>query len=260
MSTPWDAPEQHVRTLREWIYLGSSLRYLQDCEAGWRVHGDAYLMGNLEAVLMSVERFGLPRARAVAGDLQRFRERMRGASPDYRVSKDEATALRRFASQVKAAMREDIEGRLAVTLPAPAGEAVHWLADLDAALGSVGPLISPGVRRELEEGTRALAMGLPAAAAAMLLRAAGVALAEFYQSWTGAPPPAGLAWWQLVDELRMRPPPPPEDLLRALEYLASEAGGVFTPDRPRYDHPRVVELLELVRGAVARMEEAGQDA
>lgn len=258
--TPWEAPERHLRTLRDWIYLGSSLRYLLSCDAGWRVHGDAFLMGNLEAVLVSVHAFALPRARAAAEDLQRFRDRMRGTSPDYRLSKDEATALRRFSGALKAELRADIDGRLSLTIPVPVPETSHWLKDLDAALGSVGPMVSPAVRRELEEATRALALGLPAAAASMMLQATGVALAEFYVTWTGASLPEGLAWWQLVEELRMRPPPPPEDLLRALEYLAVEAAGVMTPSRPRYDHARAVELLDLVRGAVARMEEAAQHA
>jgi hypothetical protein len=217
-------------------------------------------MGNLEAVLVSVQAFALPRARAAAEDLQRFRDRMRGTSPDYRLGNDEAKALRRFAGTLKNELRADIEGCYSLSLPALAPEALHWLVDLDAALGAVGPMISPDVRRELEEATRALALDLPAAAAAMMLRAIGVALAEFYTTWTGSAPPEGLAWWQLVEELRLRPPPPPEDLLRALEYLASEAGGVMTPSRPRYDHARAVELLELVRGAVTRMEEAAQHA
>ena len=148
--TPWEDPERHLRTLRDWVYLGSSLRYLLNTDAGWRVHGDAFLMGNLEAVLLSVQRFALPRARAASEDLQRFRDRMLGTSPDYRLSNDEATALRRFSGHLKNELREDLAGQLVLTIPGPVPETSHWIADLDAALGAVGPLISPEVRRELE--------------------------------------------------------------------------------------------------------------
>jgi len=248
--TTW---EDRVRDVCEYLYLGSSLRYLQDCDVNWRVHGGAFVLGNLDSILWTLERHGLWASQDAAEPLRRQRVGLAASAPDHRLTKEEAEALRHNVSRLKAVVREELAGQLTFRVAAGQLSSEHLLCELDAVFQGLLMRLPEDVGRDLEEAGRALALDCPTSAAFMLLRGVGRMVRHFHRDWTGTDRGPPGYFGALVDDLRARPPPPPEDLLRSLDYLKTSFLGLMAAPEREWSRPEVEDLVPLVSAALARM-------
>lgn len=249
-----------VRDVREYLYLGSSMRYLQDCDVGWRVHGDAFILGNLDSLFVTLEGQALTRSLHASEPLRRQREGLRSSPPDHRLTKDEAEALRRNVKTLKVILREELSGCLTFRVVDGAVPSRDLLLDMAPHLGVLGEGLASQVGEDLEEAGRALALDCPTASAFLLLRGLGRGLRAFHHHWVGSPRGPGGYWGALVDDLKARPPAPPEDLMRTLDFLRSTFLGLVNLPERRFGRAEVEDLLPLCREALARMQELMEEA
>lgn len=252
--------DPEVREIREYLYLGSSLRYLLDSAVGWKVHGEQYILGNLESVFWALERYHLPRSMEAAEPLRRQREGLQASNPAHRLTKSEAEHLRQNTAALRRVIREELGEQQVVAVEAGAVPASDLLTDLEQVLGEkVYSRIPDPSRRDIEEGCRSLALGNATSGAFLFLRGLGRLVQTFHKDWTGSEREGVADWGVLVDDLVARPPPPPADLMRTLVFLRKHYRVLVQSSETVYERTDVEELLPLAREAMVRMLEMMED-
>ena len=181
------------------------------------------------------------------------------SAPDHRLTKEEAEHLRSNTSALRQVIRDELGGQLVVAVEPGEVSSRDLLADLGEVLGEgVYARLPDPARRDLEEGSRSLALGNPTSGAFLFLRGVGGVVYAFHRDWTGSPREV-TDWGVLVDDLGVRPPPPPADLLRSLIFLRKHFRALLASADTVYTRAEVEELIPLAREAMARMLQLMED-
>lgn len=241
------------KPISSYIVFGTELRYLQDVKAGWPVHGEHLILGNIDRFFAHLQEFDLPVTQRAANKLRQFRDALARSDSDHNLTADEASELR------------DIMGDVRNTLFAEAGGNVAFIVtdkriDVDKLLSDVPALMAPGVFNSLPdiaqydfiEAGKCIAFELPTSAAFHILRGTEAVLRHYYCSIVRRNR-AELLWGPMVESLRRRRTPPPAPLLDNLDNIRrSFRNPTQHPDKI-YDIQEVQDLFGLCVDVINRM-------
>lgn len=244
-----------ARSIYEYIWFGTCLRYLQDAVEGTDLRGDGLILWNIDAFVGYLERFKLNVTRRAAdAELAPFRAFLETTPEDYSLTDNDARELRRITGDVRKTLEAEAEGAVAYILR-------DKRYDVNKLLVNVPALLDDGVfawlpeiaRHDLAEAGRCIAMEAPTAAAFHLLRGTESALRQFYCAVVRRGRVV-LMWGPMVTSLRARQRRrPPEALLDHLDNIRRSFRNPTQHPEKTYDIEEAQNLFGLCADVLSRM-------
>lgn len=224
------------RSLLEYIYVGTAVRFLIDVESGWEIHGDGMIIENIDNLRAGLERAGL--LVSVNGwdiAFKTIRTALGKQPAGYTTTKADAKEIENAAKTVREMIDAEAMSKFA-----------FFTSDrrypVDKLLDNVAGLLGDGIyhrlsevaRIDLQEAGRCIVFNLPTAAAFHALRATEEILRRFYERSVTKKNRLAVPWlWKSVINDLAKRPKPPVALLQTLDNIR------FNQRNPT-DHPEKV--------------------
>jgi len=241
------------KPISSYISFGTELRFLQDAKERWSVHGNGWILENIDRFFVHLQEFNLPVTQRAAYVLRQFGDELAKSDSDHKLTADEASTLSDIMHDVRNTLFAEADGNVAFIV-------TDKRIDVNKLLSDVPALIAPGVFNSLPdiaqydfiEAGKCIAFELPTAAAFHILRGTEAVLRHFYCSVVRRNR-AGLLWGPMVESLRRRRTPPPAPLLDNLDNIRrSFRNPTQHPDKI-YDIQEIQDLFALCIDVVNRM-------
>lgn len=241
------------KSILSYIVFGTEQRFLQDAKAGWRVHGEIFILKNIDRFFAHLQEFDLPVTQRAAYKLRQFRNELAKSDSDHKLTTGEASKLGYIMNNVRDTLFAEAEGNVAFIV-------TDKRIDVNKLLSDVPALMSPSVFNSLPdiaqydfiEAGKCIAFELPTSAAFHILRGTEAVLRHYYCSIVQRNRAEPL-WGPMVESLRGRRTPPPAPLLDNLDNIRrSFRNPTQHPDK-RYDIQEVQDLFGLCVDVINRM-------
>jgi hypothetical protein len=248
---------QAVPLIRYWGF-GSSFRYLQDAKAGVPVHGQSFILDNLEGVLKRLEELGLQVTIRAAGELRDVQTALQQLPEGARLTVEQATRLSSTVRALRQTLTAELKGLNAYVVSPKR-------LDVDRLVNDVAALLAPGVfsaltpvaQYDLTEAAKCIAFERPTAAAFHLMRATEEMLRRYYCHFIRRGRISPMLWAPMVQALQRHRRARVNDTLHnhLNNIRLSFRNPTQHPDKV-YDIQEVQDLWSLVVEAINRMHAA----
>jgi len=246
------------RSIDDYIFFGTALRYLQDAKAGWKLAGppgqeDYFVLGNVRKLLDQVEEFELHVTSRASWSVRQLLADLEKLPGDHGITEDEAHRLRDAVERLRPTLMAEARGNVAFIV-------TDKRMDVRKLLDDVAGLFAPGVFSKLPEIAmhdfaecgKCVAFERPTAAAFHCLRATEAVLRHYYCSLVRRGR-AQLLWGPMVNSLARSRKKPPAVLLSNLDNIRQSFRNPTAHPEARYDISEVQDLFNLCIEAVNRM-------
>ena len=133
------------KSLYDFFWFGTCLRYLQDVQEGFFVHGESFVLENLRQFFMHVKQLGLNvTERHAHSQLDSLYEELLQYENDAEISAEKANQLREAMNKIRETLEAEIQG-VGAYMPNPKR------FDLSSLLENVESLFSPDTFQNLPE-------------------------------------------------------------------------------------------------------------
>lgn len=230
--------------ISDYIFLGTSLRYLQDVGARWLYKGDTFVEWNIDQFISNLNDFSLTATGRASVKLRKFREKMSNVDEEHVLSKEEADELQSIMKEIRPTLLAELGGMIAYVVSDKRYRVEHLLEEIYALFGedyvhSV-PLFADN---DFQEAGRCIAFERPTAAAFHLLRGTESVLREYYCHKIKRNR-STLTWGPMVTSLRaMRRNKPPTELLDHLDGIRRNFRNPTAHPEKVYDTSEAQDLL-----------------
>ena len=241
------------KPISTYINFGTELRFLQDVKQGWSVHGESFVLGNIDRFYVHLKEFDLQVTLRATYELNKLKEKLAKTNSDYRLSADDAKELNNIMNDVRNTLFAESSGNIAFIV-------TDKRIDVNKLLSDVPALMAPNIFESLPdiaaydfiEAGKCIAFERATAAAFHLVRATEAVLRHFYCSVVKRSRVEFL-WKKMLDHLRSRQKPPPKPLLDNLDNIRhSFRNPTQHPDKI-YDIQEVQDLFGLCIDVINRM-------
>ncbi|WP_213281531.1 hypothetical protein [Cellulomonas hominis] len=251
------------RSVGGYVYAGTAVRYLMDCNGGELIFEKGAVLENIDGLSRRLLDYELHVTWRVAANLRALSDEWRREqteSPDE--SQDNRVLTQGEAEQVRRAAMICRE-----TLLAEAAGKIAYIAEdkrytVEKLTGDMRSLFVPDAFDELPaiaqddfvSAGRAVAFMLPTAAAFHMLRGTEAALRDFYSRLVrrGRIPEPRM-WGPIIVDLKRRSSPPPELLTTTLDSLRKHFRNPTQHPEKTYDIDEAQDLLASAIDAVNQM-------
>ncbi len=248
------------RSVYEYIWTGTALRYLVDVRAGTYAKDpeNGGVIANIRALVEDIERFGFKTTAATSAleDLREIADKL-DAEPGAQTVVDETQATDIVGLAVELRSTLDAESRITYAFVVrPKRYATEKL------VGGVQTLMAEGcynalpdiAQIDLTEAGRCIAFECPTAAAFHLMRAVEATLRDFYVDWVRSNRlKEPRLWAAMVGDMRKRSRRPPEAVLDALDYVRVHFRNPTQHPDVVYSVDEAQDLLNLAIDVINRM-------
>jgi len=242
------------RSISEYIFFGTALRFLQDAEIGRLVHGSGYILENIDKFFYYLQRFNLPVTDRAAYKLRRFRDKLLKTESAYRLNLKEMQELRQIISDIRKTLEAEAEGNIAFIV-------TDKRIDVNKLLSNIPSLMTPGIfdslpqiaKYDFTEAGKCIAFELPTAAAFHLLRGTESVLRHFYCDFIKRNRVKPLLWGPMVNHLKTLRKSPPTELLNTLDHIRLYYRNPTDHPEKIYDIHEAQELFHSCVEAITRM-------
>lgn len=249
------------RATADFIWFGMAVRYVHDVREGTPIHGDRYLLANIDAMLDRMVELDLPVSARIArqAGLEDLRDEFRKAPSDAVLDSATGERLMDAMDHIWTAVIAEASGKYAYVLTDKRFSVERLTED-------VGALFPPGVldslshpvQFDLEEAGKCIAFERPTAAAFHTMRAIEGTLRDFYRAvvrqkrlkepWL---------WKPMLDQMRGRSKPPPTSLLDQLDSIREHFRNPTQHPDAAYDIYEAQELFSGALDVISRMSRLG---
>ncbi|MFI6855990.1 hypothetical protein [Streptomyces sp. NPDC050416] len=251
------------RSVDQFIYIGTMIRFMQDVNKGWRASGRGGVLENYEMLLQWLSDNGMHVSwRAAQTQLStvmnEVRERVSAEAEDDQhvilLTADEASEINEGANSLRETLLAETEGYESYVV-------TDKRYPIETLLAHPERLMTPGVFQALppiaqydfKEAGRCIAFELPTAAAFHLMRGTEDTLKYFYCEVIKQKRVAFM-WGPMIKSLKEKKRnPPPAVLLTNLDNLRVEFRNPTQHPEKVYDIHEVQDLLSLSVDVVNRM-------
>ncbi|MFD7129442.1 MULTISPECIES: hypothetical protein [Streptomyces] len=253
------------RSVDQFIYIGTAIRFMQDVQEGWDASGEGGVLENYESLLEWLSENGMHVSHRAAqiqlqGVIGEVEERVGevvaegGEERVARLTDEEAERISKGTNVLRETVLAETQGYESYVV-------TDKRYPVDTLLGKPERLMAPGVFQELppiaqydfKEAGRCIAFELPTAAAFHLMRGTEDVLKFFYCEMVKQKR-ATLMWGPMVKSLRLKKRnAPPSVLLTNLDSLRIEFRNPTQHPEKVYDIHEVQDLLSLSVDVVNRM-------
>jgi hypothetical protein len=242
-------------SLMVYFQFGTGFRYLKDAGSGYMVHGDGYVLVNINSFLSKLEKLSLVVTQLTDGvrELKGFAERLKVTSPDFRLDDASANDLKRIIMDIDKTLKAELAGKLAFIVTDKRIDVMKLLFKMNS-LFPVGVFERlPAIAKyDLNEAGKCIAFERPTAAAFHLLRGTEAVLRDFYCSLVKRGR-ASLMWGPIVSHLRTIRKPPDKTLLNNLDNIRESFRNPTQHPEKIYDIDEVQDLFGLCCDVICRM-------
>ena len=233
-----------TKSIFEYYFFGTSLRYLQDVQADWLVgdHPSGWgIRTNLSKFLEALEDLGLQVTSRACGELTKLLEELSKPGQGSGLSEDQARRLSEQMDRIRTTLDAELQGFEAYVVTPKRIDVARLLKDVPS-------LFSPGTfaklpdiaRYDLTEAGKCIAFERPTAAAFHLLRATEAILRAYYLERVHRNR-ATLMWGPMVADLRTR------KVLKIPETLLTNLDDIRITFRNPTQHPEKVYDIDEVQ-------------
>ena len=248
------------RSVDTFIWIGTAIRFLQDCTAGLTAGDDTGVVGNYDDLIEWLEENHLyvswNFARNNLGEIiEEVRNARESENESFYISNEQATNIRKGSDAVRLTIEAETQDFFAYVVTDkryPAERLLNNPGELMAAgvYGSL-PVIA---QYDLRQACRCIAFELPTAAAFHLMRGTEDVLRFYYCSIVKQKRVRPLLWGPMVDGLKKRKTKiPPATLLNNLDNLRVSFRNPTQHPEKIYDIDEVQDLLNLCIDVINRM-------
>lgn len=242
------------KPISDYIWLGLKWRYLQDAQVGWNIHGDTFVLSNLDILLAELERFNLPVTYRAASDLRSLRAELVELPKDTILSAQHASSLQSTLRDLQKVLHAECAGNIAYIV-------TDKRLNTQKLINSPDQLFAPGVydalpeiaKLDFKEAGLCIAFERPTAAAFHLLRGTEDVLRTLYRSLIKRNRISPLLWAGMVDAIKRRRTSPPPELVGVLDHLRRAFRNPTQHPDKVYDIQEVQDLYSLCIDATTRM-------
>jgi hypothetical protein len=238
-----------------YILLGTNLRFLQDTRQGWTIHGEGYVLGNINAFLRRLDKLDLHVMQRASRELKDFREKVKVKEEGSGLSGKEASDLSRMMGEIRNTFEAETSGIFAYSITDKKLDVTKLLEGVDRLFNpSVFSKCSECAQYDFREAGVSIAFERATAAAFHILRGTEAVLRAYYKGHI-RPAKKGMTWGGMTKALseKQRGKKPDPVLLNQLDYIrATFRNPTQHPDKI-YDIQEVQDLFSICIDAVNRM-------
>jgi hypothetical protein len=244
----------YQKSITNYIWFGQHLRYLIAVIEGWPIHGDGYIVANIERVFEHLKEFDLPVTLRSCTPLEEILKELKALPPESKITQEQATRLNNIVIDIRKVLEAESSGKLTYTVTEKRLDVSKLLYDVASLFGkNVFTLLPDIAKYDFNEAGLCIAFSRPTAAAFHLLRGTESVLREFYCSRVKRNRVSSLLWGPIVAHLRKRKSPPPEVLLNNLDNIRVSYRNPTQHPELRYDIDEAQDLFGLCVEVVNRM-------
>ncbi len=245
-----------MKQIDVWTYIkvGTGFRYLQDATKGRRIHGDSFILENIERFLKILDDFQLHVTRRASVRLRTLQEKLSKKNQDAALSSSEAEELREAVKAIRSTFSAETKGIYSYVV-------TEKRLDVEKLIHDTKALFAPGVfdqlsdiaQSDFKEAGRCIAFECPTAAAFHLLRGIEGILRQYYIVFIG-PTSADITWGHITTTLRKkRDKRIDHHTLRHLDHIRSAFRNPTQHPEKTYDIQEIQDLFPLVVDVTNRM-------
>ena len=132
------------RSILDYISFGTCLRFLQDVKKGWSVHGESWILENIDSFLDNLQKFNLPVTQRAVYELKEFRDKLAKLDSDSKLTDDETSTLSEIMNDVRKTLFAEARGNIAFIV-------TDKRIDVNKLLSDVPALMAPDVFNSLPD-------------------------------------------------------------------------------------------------------------
>lgn len=245
-----------MKSINVWTYIkvGTGFRYLQDATKGRRIHGDSFILENIERFLKVLDDFQLHVTRRASDRLRTVQKNLLLKAEDAALSAVEAEELREAIKAIRSTFSAETKGIYNYVI-------TEKRIDTEKLLNDIGGLFAPGTfdqlsdiaRHDFKEAGRCIAFECSTAAAFHLLRGIEGILRQYYETFIG-PVSSDITWGHITVGLRKkRDKRIDHHTLRHLDHIRSAFRNPTQHPEKTYDIQEIQDLFPIVVDVTNRM-------
>ncbi len=244
--------------LKEFLYLGTSLRYLQDASAGQGVHGRGRILHNLGKFSKDIQSLNLRVTYSVFQQkfLDDLLEELKPLEPEAKLTEEQAGKLSNGMDVVREALLAETKNLTAYLLTQKRYEVAQLVNNPETFLREHTFSKLPAIAQsDIKEGSRCIAFNTPTAAGFLLLRATESALRAYYGRYFKVKKDEKLMWGPMITRLRnkSKKPRPNKVLLDHLDNIRFNFRNPTDHPEMSYGIDEVQDLFSLVADVLNRI-------
>lgn len=245
-----------MKPVNVWTYIkvGTGFRYLQDATKGRRIHGDSFILENIERFLRALDDFQLHVTRRASDRLRTLQEKLSQKHSDAALSAAEAEELRAAVKAIRSTFSAETKGIYSYVV-------TEKRLDGEKLLNDMGGLFAPETFEQLSDiaqhdfksAGRCIAFECSTAAAFHLLRGIEGILRQYYETFIG-PTSSDITWGHITTTLRKkRDRRIDHHTLRHLDHIRSAFRNPTQHPEKIYDIQEIQDLFPLIVDVTNRM-------
>jgi hypothetical protein len=245
------------RPITEYIYLGTMLRYLLDARSSTDIHGEGYILSNMNWFLDNIKKFNLHVTVRASSKLEGMRDELKLRPSGSTLTSEDVNKLRSVLNSLRDTLYAEASGFLIYVV-------TEKRIDAEKLLNQIHTLFSPGVfsslndqaKYDLNEAGKCIIFNRPTAAAFHILRGTESVLRDFYKKTVRQKRIKSELWGDIISDLRKRRKSPPKALLDNLDNIRSNFRNPTQHPEKIYDIEEAQDLFSLCIDAINRMEKS----
>lgn len=245
-----------MKPINVWTYIkvGTGFRYLQDATKGRRIHGESFILENIERFLKMLDDFQLHVTNRASDRLRKVQEKLSLKSEDAALSAAEAEELKEAIKAIRATFSAETKGIYNYVV-------TEKRLDVEKLLNDMKGLFAPGTFDQLSDiaqsdfksAGRCIAFECSTAAAFHLLRGIEGILRQYYVTFIG-PATSDITWGHITVALRKKRDKRIDNhTLRHLDHIRSAFRNPTQHPEKTYDTQEIQDLFPLIVDVTNRM-------
>lgn len=197
-----------AKSIFDYFFFGTALRYLQDAKVDFPIHtdekGGMYILSNIKEFLKNLDQLNLQVTKRAVGDLIEFSMELEESVKDSKLSIQQAVSLSDMMNKLRPTLVAELQGFFTYVVTPKRFEVEKLLNDIDALFAPESIKKIPKLAYyDLSEAGKCIAFERSTAAAFHLLRATECVFRELYCIKVKRNR-CQLMWGPMVSDLRKR--------------------------------------------------------
>ncbi len=242
-----------AKSIHEYYYFGTVLRYLQDVRTGFHIHGKGYAIDNLDIFFSRLKDLDLQVTSRASYKLRAFLEALRIIPNGQTFSEEQAAELRSLMRDIRLTLEAELRGLEAYVITPKRLDVKRLVSDVSSLMAPrIYDQLPTVAKYDFSEAGKCIAFERPTAAAFQILRGTESVLRNFYCSLVKRNR-CDLMWGPMVGALRKKRTLSPEALLQNLDNIRRLFRNPTMHPEKIFDIQEVQDLFALCVDVVNRM-------
>ncbi len=185
-----------------YISLGTGFRYLQEATEGRNIHGDSYIIGNIERFFNQLEPMGFKVTAIASHELEKLYEKFLQTDKKDKLSSAQAKSLKNIMNKIRPTFSAEAKGIYSYIVTEKKFSTEKLIDKIETLFApDVFSKLSEIAQYDFKEAGRCIAFERATAVAFHLMRAVESVLYLYYKKYI-RPAQSNLTWGQMTNPLK----------------------------------------------------------